>query len=448
MLKKAFEWIRDAGNNPLILAATCDLNGIWRGKRIPTIQVEKVLKEGIRIPMSASCVDVWGRDLENSPFLFDTGDSDGNGLSTGVGLIPDYSKKKKSALIPLWLFDNQVMPSPIDPRHVLDRVCENFRDLNLKPVVAFEMEFYLLDLQEDGSFSDFQRHFDKSLEPTNVLSITDLESKKGFFDDLYRTCAEFDIPMEGVSSENAPGQFEINLRHVDDPLTAADHAVFFKRFIKLIAERHDKKATFMAKPFPGISGSGMHVHMSLLDDKGNNVFNNNTDLGSEMLKSAVAGILENLVESTLIFAPHFNSYKRLRPGTHAPVNICWGYENRTAALRIPGGHNSAKRIEHRVAGADANPYLVLSSILASVLDGIKNKKVPIDPVFGDTYRGKLAQIPQSWDQAIQSFGNSKVNRIFYPEVFCDVYKNCKRQELETFNARVEGYEMATYFESI
>ncbi len=448
MSKKAIEWAKDAGSNPLILVATCDLNGIWRGKRIPVTQVEKVLREGVRIPMSASCVDVWGTDLKDSPFLFKTGDSDGNGLSTEVGLLPDYSKEKNSSLIPIWLFDNQGLPSPIDPRHVLNRVCQSFTSLNLKPVVAFEMEFYLLGVQEDGRPNDFLAYSDKSLEPTNVLSITDLDSNKEFFDDLYRLCADFDIPMEAVSSENAPGQFEVNLRHVDNPLKAADHAVIFKRFIKLIAKRHDKKVTFMAKPFPKISGSGMHVHLSLLDEKGNNVFNNNTDFGSEILKNAVAGILEHMIGSTLIFAPNFNSYKRLMPGTHAPINICWGYENRTAAVRIPGGHNSAKRIEHRVAGADANPYLVLSSILASVLDGIKHKKRPFDPVYGDTYIGKLKQIPQSWDQAIQSFGDSKMNRNFYPEVFCEVFQNCKRQELETFNSRVEEYELATYFNSI
>ena len=117
----------------------------------------------------------------------------------------------------------------------------------------------------------------------------------------------------------------------------------------------------------------MHVHFSLLDKNKKNIFNNNTDLGSKTLKNAVGGILDSLKDSTLILAPHFNSYKRLRPGTHAPLNICWGYENRTAAIRIPGGDYTSKRIEHRVAGADANPYLVLSSILASALEGILKK---------------------------------------------------------------------------
>ena len=439
LLKKALKWVEDAGNCPKVIAATCDLNGIWRGKRIPVTEVGKVLESGIRLPISASCVDVWGTDLEKSPFLFKSGDSDGDALSTGLGLIPDYPNERDSAFLPLWIFDNQKKPSPIDPRHILNSICNQFNTLNLNPVVAFEIEFYLLDIQKGHN---------EVISATNVLSVTDLDTNTNFFDDLYRVCAEFNIPMEGISSENAPGQFEINLKHVNNPLMAADHAVLFKRFIKGIAKRHNKIATFMAKPSPGMSGSGMHVHMSLLDKLGNNVFSNNNDLGSEILKNAVGGILENLGGSTLILAPHFNSYKRLRPGTHAPINICWGYENRTAAVRIPGGIDSNKRIEHRVAGADSNPYLVMSSILASVIEGIKHKKIPPDPIFGDTYSEKLIQIPQSWDQAIQSFEKSKINKKYYPKIFNEVFGNCKKQELETFNSRIEEHEIITYLEGI
>ena len=185
MLKKAFEWINEAGSTPVIMAATCDLNGIWRGKRIPVTQVEKVLSEGIRIPISASCVDVWGADLEDSPFLFETGDSDGNGLSTGVGLLPDYANEKNSALIPLWIFDNQAVSSPIDPRHVLNGVIQKFKNLNLRPVVAFELEFYLLEIQGDRQLNPL-KDLNESALPTNVLSITDLDSNKEFFKDLYR----------------------------------------------------------------------------------------------------------------------------------------------------------------------------------------------------------------------------------------------------------------------
>ena len=435
-------WISNLGENPPIIAAACDLNGIWRGKRIHLNHLEKVLKEGIRIPISASCLDTWGSDLVNSPYLFESGDADGYGLPTAIGPVPFFSNKKDSVLIPLWLFDNKKDLSPIDPRHILNSVCKKYKELNLNPVVAFELEFYLLNENTSKNLK-LENH-----DYTNVLSITDIEDHEVFFDELYDLCEKNNIPMDGISSENAPNQFEINLKHIADPLKAADHAIIFKRFIKGIAKRHKKIATFMAKPFPNISGSGMHVHFSLLDKNKNNVFNNNSELGSDTLKNAVGGILDSLKDSTLILAPHFNSYKRLRPGSHAPINICWGYENRTASIRIPGGDYLSKRIEHRVAGADANPYLVLSSILSSALYGITEKKEPPKPINGDTYQKKTKQIAQSWDQAINDFEKSKKNKNFYFNTFCEVFKNCKKQELEVFNSRIENYELITYLEEV
>ncbi|MFL2802468.1 MAG: glutamine synthetase family protein [Paracoccaceae bacterium] len=435
-------WISNLGENPPIIAAACDLNGIWRGKRIHLNHLEKVLKEGIRIPISASCLDTWGSDLVNSPYLFESGDADGYGLPTAIGPVPFFSNKKDSVLIPLWLFDNKKDLSPIDPRHILNSVCKKYKELNLNPVVAFELEFYLLN-ENNSQNLKLENH-----DYTNVLSIREIEEHEVFFDELYDLCEKNNIPMDGISSENAPNQFEINLKHIADPLKAADHAIIFKRFIKGIAKRHKKIATFMAKPFPNISGSGMHVHFSLLDKNKNNVFNNNSELGSDTLKNAVGGILDSLKDSTLILAPHFNSYKRLRPGSHAPINICWGYENRTASIRIPGGDYLSKRIEHRVAGADANPYLVLSSILSSALYGITEKKEPPKPINGDTYQKKTKQIAQSWDQAINDFEKSKKNKNFYFNTFCEVFKNCKKQELEVFNSRIENYELITYLEEV
>ena len=144
MIEPSKKWIEKAGENPTIIAAACDLNGIWRGKRIPPNHFQKVLDQGIRIPLSASCVDVWGSDLIESPFLFQSGDSDGDGRPTGRFLMPNYPNNRHSALLPIWIFDNSGKGSPIDPRHVLNHIIKEFSKLNLRPVVAFELEFYLL----------------------------------------------------------------------------------------------------------------------------------------------------------------------------------------------------------------------------------------------------------------------------------------------------------------
>ena len=149
MSKSELDWILKLGKNVPIIAAACDLNGIWRGKRILFNSLEKVIKEGIRIPLSASCVDIWGSDLEDSPYLFESGDADGYGLPTGIGPIPFFSNKKDSFLLPLWLFDNKKEISPIDPRHILNSICNKYKDLKLYPVVAFELEFYLFNENKD-----------------------------------------------------------------------------------------------------------------------------------------------------------------------------------------------------------------------------------------------------------------------------------------------------------
>src|SRR5262249_30020903 len=161
--------------------------------------------------------------------------------------------------------------------------------------------------------------------------------------------------------------------------------------VRGLARKHGFAATFMAKPYGDRSGSGFHVHFSLIDENGVNVFDNGTDEGAPILRNAVAGMLETMAQLALTFAPHENSFRRLVPGAHAPSSIAWGYENRTVAIRIPGGSPKARRIEHRVAGADANPYLVLASILGGALLGIERQLQPAGPITGDAYAIDLPQ---------------------------------------------------------
>ncbi|MFG1489662.1 glutamine synthetase, partial [Oceanospirillum sp. HFRX-1_2] len=206
-----------------------------------------------------------------------------------------------------------------------------------------------------------------------------------FFGEVRSACVEQGIPADTIISELGPGQFEINLMHVADPALAGDHATLFKRLVKGVARKHDFGATFMAKPYADKSGNGFHVHFSLIDKDGNNVFDDGTDAGSDLLRHAIAGLMETMADSMLIFAPHLNSYRRFAAGAHAPTFASWGYENRTVALRVPESEPVARRIEHRVSGADANPYLVLASVLAGALYGIENKLQPPSPIEGDAY---------------------------------------------------------------
>ena len=237
--------------------------------------------------------------------------------------------------------------------------------------------------------------------------------------------------------------------HCDDALRAADDAWLFKMLVKGLARRHGFAASFMAKPYPEYSGSGLHTHFSVLDAKGDNIFDSGGPKGTAVLRNAVAGCLSAMHDSALIFAPHANSYERLVPGKHAPTAVSWGYENRTAAIRIPAGNPSARRIEHRVAGGDVNPYLMLAAILGAALDGIETGAEPPAPVTGNAYAiADLPQIPISWEAAIDAFESSSiVPKFLHPELIRNLVLT-KRQELHYIAELSPSEQVELYLDTV
>jgi glutamine synthetase len=261
-----------------------------------------------------------------------------------------------------------------------------------------------------------------------------------------QACEAQGIPADTIVSELGPGQFEINMQHTNDAVLSADHAILFKRLIKGVARRNGLGATFMAKPYANKSGSGMHVHFSLLDEAGNNVFDSGDEDGSLMMQKAVAGLLNHMPESMLVFAPHMNSYRRFQNGAHAPTFASWGYENRTVAVRIPDSENEARRIEHRVAGADANPYLVLAAILGAALHGIEANMLPPQPIEGDAYSlsERYKALPNRWETATEAFKDSAFMREYLGETFVRVFTAVKEQEQEKIYGRISDVEYEAY----
>lgn len=404
------------------IVGVCDVNGIFRGKRVPLATLDKAQTEGVRLPLSIVTVDVWGRDIDGNDLVFDSGDVDGVGRAFGPAL-----DNPGGAFLPLWLFNEAGAPHPCCPRQALARVVDRYAARGWRPVVATELEFYLTG----GGFA-----------APDVLSVDALEAQAPFLDAVYATCAANGVPADAAISEGGPGQFEINLMHRDDPLAAADHAVMFKRIVKSCARAHGMSATFMAKPQGVEAGSGLHVHFSLLD-QGRNLFDDGSDAGSQMLRHAVGGLTAAMEQTTLIFAPHFNSFRRLRPDSHAPTTVAWGVENRTAAIRIPGGSTSARRIEHRVAGADANPYLVLAAVLGAALVGIDGQVKPPAPVVGNA-AGAGAPLPTDWAAAIDAFAAGDVVANVFDPMFVRLFADTKRQELSRFLDTVTPFEIDTY----
>ena len=446
--EETLKWLQEHPEIESLRVAVCDLNGSLRGKGIPVGQAKKALQGEMRIPLSAVGVDIWGEDIVGSELVFESGDVDGICEWTGRDILPINWLAKPTALIPLWLREESGEPFLGDPRRALASIVDRYAALGLTAVVATELEFYLVDPGAERPQPPKSPLTGKRLDADGVLSLDELDQFEGFISDIYTACKAQGIPADAAIAENGAGQFELNLLHVADPLRAADDAMLFKRLVKGVARKHGFAASFMAKPYGDRAGNGMHVHFSLLDADGNNIFNNETAQGSPALLHAVGGLLEAMQESALLFAPHMNSYRRIQPGSHAPTGVSWGYENRTAAVRIPGGSNVARRIEHRVAGADANPYLVLAAVLGAALEGIQNEVTAPPAVTGDAYAQASEHLPTDWTAAILAFENGDyMQRIFSP-VLRSALVSCKRQEVSVFAAHVTDFEYHSYLETV
>ena len=332
--------------NPQIthLRTACfDLNGLLRGKIVPRSQLGKILSGGIRMPLSTVNLDIWGRDIDGSKWVFASGDADGACRWTGRGPLPVNWMRRATALLPLSLTHDDCTPFEGDPRNVLDSILGRLAALNITPVSAFELKFYLVDPNAgENTPQGFAPAPGASAHRLHdsALALGELDSYDSFVNDIYDACRQQNIAIDTFVSKPGIAQFEVNLLHSEDALRAADDAALFKHLAKGVAGQHGLVACFMAKPFPDQPGSGMHVHISLLNADGHNIFDDQTDQGSDYLRNAIAGALLLLPESMLVFAPHQNSYRRFRTESHAPNISSWGYENRTAAIRIPYGANS------------------------------------------------------------------------------------------------------------
>ena len=443
------EWLAENPNVENVRAFTFDLNGIMRGKRLPITKLHKVIDGGIRIPLSSANLDIWGRDIADSKWVFESGDADGGSCWTGRGPLLMTWTDQNAALVPLTLTYNDGRPFDGDPRNVLASVLEKFAIRGLHPVAAFEMEFYLADpTLHDGSAPEITASpltGAKNIRD-GVLSVDDLNDHDTLLNDIYECCSLQNVAADTAISEAGSGQFEINLLHGSDCLKVADDAMLFKQIAKGVARKHGLAASFMAKPHADRPGNGMHVHLSVADQQGKNIFDDGSEAGSQAMQHALAGLLAAMPESMLIFAPHHNSYRRFAIDSHAPLSACWGYENRTTALRIPLGSTQQRRIEHRVAGADTNPYLVLATILAGVLAGLDREAPPPPQTIGSGYDAKLPPLPLIWQTAYDAFAKGSVLGDLLPDVFRHMLLDCKAQEMRRFASDISAFEYQSYLD--
>lgn len=438
----------DLQNFRTFRVAASDLNGQMRGKRVSSAYANKLTDGAVRMPLSVLNVDLWGADIEDSPLVFESGDADGMLLPTERGAVPMPWLKTASALVPMSMFIEPGEPFMGDPRHALKSTLARYQARGWRVVAATEMEFTLVDDSGDQPQPPLNPSSGRRLASTAILSLRQLDSFDAFFTELYDACAVMEIPTNSTISEGGLGQFEVTLDH-QDALRAADDAWLFKALVRGLARNHGYAATFMAKPYAEDAGNGMHVHFSVLDESGANVFDNGGPEGTDVLHHAIAGCLRDMPASTLIFAPHGNSYDRLVPGAHAPVGAAWGYDNRTVAVRVPGGAPVARRIEHRVAGGDNNPYLTLAILLGSALNGIEDALSPPAPVTGNAYElTNLDGLAPNWAGAIDIFESDAGVARSLPKPLIRNLVMTKRQELARFAEEPAETHWLRYLESV
>jgi len=258
--------------------------------------------------------------------------------------------------------------------------------------------------------------------------------------------------MTTVHSEFSPGQYEINLHHVDDPVAACDQGILLKRIVKGVAREHGLAATFMAKPFAEIAGSGLHIHFSLYSAEGENIFadpdSGKTPAISDNLRYAIGGLAETMAESMAIFAPNANSFRRLIPGNFAPLAPNWGYNHRDVSLRIPVSGHKDCRVEHRVAGADANPYLVMAALAAGIHYGLTHQCDPGEMIAEGEEMIEEITLPRRWPDALDKFDKAAILPDYLGGNYCRMYGTVRRDECEQFYAQVSNIDYNWYLRSM
>ncbi len=443
---------RDSDDGPVDMFI-CDICGIPRGKRLNGGAIDKLFGPGVTMPGSVFAVDITGSNVDPSGVGMADGDPDGYCKPVPGTLVPVPWAPRPTRQVLASMFEANGRPYWLDPRQVLAKVVARLSKLGLKPVMAHELEFYLLDVEPDGQGRPQPARSQVSgrrpaLTATQVYGMDEIDDAADVIDAAVAACWVQSIPADVAIAEYSPGQYEINLEHQPDPLTAADHGLLLKRAIKSTARSLGYDATFMARPFEGISGNGLHLHISLLDDDGNNIFDDSRAGGDERLRHAIGGLQAMMAESMLIFAPNANSYRRFEPDGYAPMMTTWGYNNRSVALRVPAGEGKARRIEHRNAGADANPHLVAAAVLAGIHHGLTHRLDPGAPMEGNANEQATPNLPIHWLDALRAFDNAAVLPNYLGADYCHVYSACKWQEFTAFKARITPADYELYMRAL
>jgi glutamine synthetase len=414
-----------------------DMAGQARGKIVPRHKYNPAV--GLRLPEAVLAMTVTG-DYPEKDFT-SVADPDMLLKPDPNTLRPVPWAKEPTAQIIHDCFAFDGTPFALSPRNVLRRVLKLYADEGWKPVVAPEMEFYLVQVEpnEDIPLKPPVGRTKRTEAGMQSFSMDAINEYDDIFDVMYDWCEAEGIQLDTLIHEMGTAQMEINIDH-GDPLPLADQVFLFKRTIREVAIRHEMYATFMAKPMQGQPGSAMHIHQSVVAiDGGQNIFSKADGEPSDAFFHYIGGLQTYLPAATAFFAPYVNSYRRLSRFTSAPINLSWGYDNRTCGLRVPHSGPQDRRVENRLAGVDVNPYLAIAASLACGYLGMKQGLKPSEPLKGSAYE-QPHQLPRHLDDAIEKLMGCAPLVDLFGEHFIQTYSAIKETEYREFFDVISPWE--------
>lgn len=414
-----------------------DIAGVARGKAMPASKFAR--QEKFFLPNSIFLQTITGEWADNPTGAFTEPD---------MILTPDYSTTTAAPWTADYtlqvihdVYDQQGQPVPVAPRNVLKRVVSLFEAKGWRPIVAPEMEFFLVARNTDPNQPIIppMGRSGRRAAAKQAYSLSAVDEYGKVIDDIYDFAEAQGFEIDGILQEGGAGQIEINLAH-GDPVRLADEIFFFKRLIREAALRHDCYATFMAKPIEGEPGSAMHIHHSVVDlATGENIFSDAKGAETPQFLNFIAGMQNHLPAAVALLAPYVNSYRRYVPDFAAPINLEWGRDNRTTGLRVPISGPEARRVENRLAGMDCNPYLGLAASLACGYLGLIEGKDPRPECLGDAYISE-DELPLTLGDALDLMVDSVPMREVLGEEFINVYESVKRNEYKEFLQVISPWE--------
>ena len=437
MTQKIQQFLRDHGISE-VEAIIPDMAGVARGKIVPAEKYAE--EEGMRMPESIFLQTVTG-DYPDDDSSINPSEIDIvlKADPSTIRVVPWAAEPTAQVIHDCFYSDGR--PVPMAPRYLLRRIIEMYAAKGWKAVVAPELEFFLVDPNLDPDYP-LKPPVGRSGRPEigrQSYSIAAFNEFDPMFDDMYAFCEAQNIDIDTLIHEDGAAQMEINLLH-GDPLSLADQAFLFKRTAREAALRHKMYATFMAKPMAKEPGSAMHIHQSVVDTTtGENVFSNKDGSPTQLFFSHIAGLQKYLPAAMSLFAPNVNSYRRLSRYTMAPINVQWGYDNRTAGLRVPVSSPSNRRVENRLGGADANPYLAITASMACGYLGMIEGLKPTEPINGSAYELPFA-LPRTLAEALKLLRECKPLVDIFGDRYVAAYAAVKETEHETFLQVISSWE--------